>query len=114
EAAWQGCPDLRPDEAFDRAWARSVLIDAVALLERDVRGAGRDQHFEIFQSYCVGRAADVTYQDLARRFGVGENDVRNRLREMRQQLREILSKIVREYLGPDADVEAELKFILGQ
>jgi RNA polymerase sigma factor (sigma-70 family) len=114
EAAWQGCPELRPDEAFDRAWSRSVLREAVALLERDMRNAGRERAFALFQSYSIDRTDDVTYQALAQRFEMSEHDVRNRLREVRQQLREILRKLVREYLAPGDDVEAELKFILGQ
>ncbi len=66
-----------PEAAFDEAWSRQVLDEAVA-----------------------------------RRFGVNEDAVRNRLREARHQLRRIVVQVVREYLAPDADPEEEIRALL--
>jgi RNA polymerase sigma factor (sigma-70 family) len=112
EAAWQSHPDLPPDEAFDRAWARTVLLDAVERLKRELLSSGRVRPFEIFEAYCL-KDEKVTYQALAQRFGVSEDEIRNRLREVRLRLREILRRLVREYLGPDENIDQELAFILG-
>ncbi len=113
EAAWSEHPDLPPDEAFDRAWARGALLDAVADLERELEAADKGVQFRIFRDYCLGEG-DVTYDEVARRHGVSADDVRNRLREARARLREILRRRLREYLGPGDDVAAEIAFVLSK
>jgi RNA polymerase sigma factor (sigma-70 family) len=102
--------DLRtPEQAFDREWARGVLAEAVARL----RKASSPVAFGIFQEYCLEESG-ASYADLARRHQIREDDVRNRLRETRQQLREILEDLLRDYLLPGQDVDAELRFILSK
>jgi len=98
-----------PEEAFDREWARGVLIEATARLRKE----GQPVAFEIFREYCLEENG-ASYADLARKHGLAEDDVRNRLRETRLRLREILQDLLRDYLAPGQDVEAELRFILSK
>lgn len=98
-----------PEQAFDREWARGVLIEAVARLRRE----SAPVPFEIFREYCLEESG-ASYADLARRHGLSEDDVRNRLREARQRLKEILEGQLRDYLAPGQDLEAELRFILSK
>ncbi|HVE39777.1 MAG TPA: sigma-70 family RNA polymerase sigma factor [Planctomycetota bacterium] len=98
-----------PEQAFDREWARGVLVDAVARL----KGEAPPVAFEIFREYCLEESG-ASYAELARRHGIREDDVRNRLRELRQRLREILEAQLRDYLAPGQDLEAELRFILSK
>jgi RNA polymerase sigma-70 factor (ECF subfamily) len=102
--------DLRsPEQAFDREWARGVLADAVARLRKESAPAT----FEIFREYCLEESG-ASYADLARRHKVSEDDVRNRLRESRQRMRDILEDLLRGYLLPGQDLSAELRFILSK
>lgn len=102
--------DLRsPEQAFDREWARGVLAEAVARLRRSADPVA----FEIFREYCLEESG-ASYADLARRHKVSEDDVRNRLRESRQRLRDLLEDLLRDYLLPGQDVDAELRFILSK
>lgn len=98
-----------PERAFDREWARGVLDEAVARLRRESASVP----FAIFREYCLEETG-ASYADLARRHQVGEDDVRNRLRESRIRLREILEELLRGYLAPGQDLEAELRFILSK
>ena len=102
--------DLRaPEQAFDREWVRSVLAEAVAALRRESAPAP----FEIFREYCLEETG-ASYADLARRHQVSEDDVRNRLRETRIRLRDLVRDQLRNYLAPGEDLEAELRFILSK
>jgi RNA polymerase sigma-70 factor (ECF subfamily) len=102
--------DLRsPEQAFDREWARGILADAVARLRKESAPAT----FEIFREYCLEESG-ASYADLARRHKVREDDVRNRLRESRQRMRDILEDLLRDYLLPGQDLSAELRFILSK
>jgi len=98
-----------PEQAFDREWARGVLAEAVARLRKESAPAA----FEIFREYCLEESG-ASYADLAKRHQVREDDVRNRLREARLRVREILEDLLRDYLLPGQDVDAELRFILSK
>jgi len=71
--------------------------------------------YALFREYCLDpEGREPSYADLARRHGVSEDDVRNRLREARLRGREILKDMLRDYLLPGEDVEAELRFVLSR
>lgn len=106
EAAWKD-DRLTPEQAFDREWVRGVLLEATARLRQESKPAA----FEIFRQYCLEESG-ASYGELARRHGISEDDVRNRLRETRQRLREILEEQLRDYLSPGMSVEEELRFVL--
>lgn len=113
EAEWRAAsaPEVAPEVAFDRRWARAVLDAALSRLREECA----EPAYSLFREYCLDPAAgEPSYADLARRHGVGEDDVRNRLREVRQRGREILKEMLRDYLLPGEDVEAELRFILSR
>ncbi len=101
-----------PEAAFDEAWSRQVLDEAVARLGERLERSGRGDAFAIFAAYALDPGDETTYDEVARRFGVNEDAVRNRLREARHQLRRIVVQVVREYLAPDADPEEEIRALL--
>lgn len=106
-------PAPSPEEAFDRAWARELLAAMLARLERELEAEGKTVPYRIFREYCLDPAEGVTYEALARRHGVKEDDVRNHLRAVRQRGRDILREMVSAYLLPGESVEDELRFVLG-
>lgn len=110
ESTWKN-EALSPEDAFDREWVRNVLTEAAGRLRDELRAKGRPAVFELFREYCLEESG-ARYGDLAREYGLSEDDVRNRLRESRQRMREILEDLLRDYLVPGQDVEAELRFIL--
>lgn len=106
EAAWREAgAGLSPDAAFDREWARGVMLEGVRRLREEIPA----DRFALFQKICQ----DASYEEAGRELGWSADDVRNRLREIRARLREILRDILRDTLGPEGDVEAELRLVLG-
>ena len=122
EREWISAEGASPEESFDRAWARQIMEQAIEELRKVLTAERREQMYELFRAYCLDPAGlagaggpppePPTYAELAARFGIGVDDVQNRLRAARQKLRLVLYEIVSTYLGPDADIEAELNFIL--
>jgi len=98
------------DALFDRAWAHALLLEAVARLEREPGASAL--HYETFRAYCLGE--EVTYEALAVTLGVTEEVIRGRLRAARRRLRVIVRQLLREYLGPEDDLERELASILSR
>src|SRR6185503_2976987 len=107
EALWkQQDPQVSPEAAFDREWARGVVTEMMRRLREEFRDQGKELYYEIFQEYCGdAAAADVSYEDLAKRHRVSADDVRNYLRVTRERGREILKDLLRNYLFPGENVE---------
>ncbi|HEX7900011.1 MAG TPA: hypothetical protein VF950_19750 [Planctomycetota bacterium] len=105
---------MTPDEAFDRAWARDVLEEMTSRVRAALDIEGKPKLFEIFREYTLDGAAGVTYETLAKKHGLSLDDVRNGLRSVRERARDMLNDILRDYLFPGEDLEAELRFILSR
>ena len=116
EALWKQVQDrnLGPEDAFDREWARSLLTESLSRLEKELGGQGKGLSYQIFREYCVEDREPVSYDALARRHGVSEDDIRNALRAVRQRGREILRDLLRDTLLPGEDVERELRALLSR
>ncbi len=123
EASWKdarkGVPVSGPDDAFDREWARGVLLEAVSKLRQSLQAEGKEVYYAVFtEIWDDGESEDASgkssYTQLARKHGITESDVGNYLRLVRQRLRSILKEIVTGYLGPGENVEDEVKFILSR
>jgi RNA polymerase sigma-70 factor (ECF subfamily) len=123
EASWKdarkGVPVSGPEEAFDREWARSVLVEAVSRLRQSLQAEGKDLYYTIFSEVWSGGAPEgaspsSSYAELARKHGLTESDVGNYLRLVRQRLRSILREIVTDYLGQGEHAEDEVIFILSR
>ena len=116
EALWKKVEDrkLGPEEAFDREWARSLLAESMARLEKELGGQGKGLTYRLFREYCLDDDESVSYAELAKRHGVSEDDVRNGLRAVRQRGRELLREMLRDTLLPGEDVERELRLLLSR
>jgi RNA polymerase sigma-70 factor (ECF subfamily) len=110
EAAWQRLQHLPQEEIFDAAWARLVIARAVDLLRDEIAPT----RFAVFEAYALSDDPQITYREVAARFGISEDDVRNELRFARRSLRAIVRRVVLEYVGPDGDVEAEIALVLSR
>ncbi len=112
EQSWNAAPVDDPEKAFDREWVRLVLRDALALLREDMQRTGDGQSLAVFEAYCLNDDGDVSYQELAEQYHTNLDGIRNGLRATRQRLRKILREKLREYVGPDGDIEDELRFVV--
>jgi DNA-directed RNA polymerase sigma subunit (sigma70/sigma32) len=68
----------------------------------------------VFEAYCLDDDCRLTYEELGRREGLSEEEVRSRLRETRRRFRKVLRRVVREYMSPGETIDGELKFILAK
>jgi RNA polymerase sigma-70 factor (ECF subfamily) len=101
-------PDLAtPEEIFDRAWRNEILNHAF-LRVQERRGAS--PAFRIYQDYDLA-IERPTYQDLARRYGISEGEVKRHLVAVREELR---SEIRAELLRMDGDDRAEWDELFGR
>lgn len=98
------------DRIFLREWAIQVLAQAMRSLEEEYRTGGRSEEFlAIRQHLGDGPSAKSSYSDLARRLGLSESDIRNRMHRARGRLRGAILGVIRSYSAGEEDAQEELR-----
>lgn len=94
-------PEPGPSETFERAWARAVLAEACAQVERALVAEGRDRAWLVFRRHVIdGRS----YPDLEGEFALSRQQMADLVRgvttRLRSRIRELLDEEGR--FGDDA------------
>jgi RNA polymerase sigma-70 factor (ECF subfamily) len=77
-----------PERAFDLAWRKTLLAEAVDRVRRRLSSKERSLKFKIFEEHDLcPPASRPSGKGLAERFGLKEGDVRRYLFEVRQEIR---------------------------
>ena len=111
-------PDA-PSEAFDLAWARTLLAETLQRMEADCQQPGPDQPrrgyiWEIFQLRLlepIFNGAEVPpYDELIARFDLkSPTDASNTLLSAKRIFKAHLGRVIKEYAGQDAAAAAEIQ-----
>lgn len=105
--------ELTPEEVFERHWALTVLELALAELEREAETAGKKRKFERLKPYLVGGEPSVPYKEVGNELQMSPGAVKTAVYRMRQRFGHLLRNEIAETLASGADVEAELRHLLG-
>lgn len=98
-----------PEGTFDREWARSVIDEALRELEALYRAAGMEKAFKLFHLKHIEEPdEDLSYEALAKRFGLKATDVTNWLHRAKRKMQELVFRKVRETVDSDEQAEAEI------
>lgn len=104
---------IAPDEYFHREWVRSVFAVAVERLRERCESEGKRTQFAIFESYDLEDDRNVSYRELATRFGIAETQVTNYLSAMRRRFRETVLDALREVTATEQEFRAEARALFG-
>lgn len=115
-------PAPPPDEAFELAWARQVLVYAARRMRDACRDAGRADAWVVFEARVLGPTLEggdaVPLEQLVDRLGLASaQQASNLLVTAKRMFGRSLRDVIREYLADEAEVEAEvadLRRILGR
>jgi RNA polymerase sigma factor (sigma-70 family) len=100
---------------FHDEWIRSLFGHAVAQLEQECARRGKDVSFRLFERYELerGGAGKVTYEDLAKEFGIAPTQVTNFLAFARREFQRIVLQRLREITISDREFREEAKSLFG-
>jgi len=105
-------PDARaltPEEAFDRAWERMMLAQALQRLEQNLRSEGKEAYWEIFRSCEMESKNEASsYQEVADRLGLSRDTVKNHLTSARKSFLEAAKQVLAQYVDSSEDLSSEL------
>lgn len=100
-----------PEQAFERAWANSVLKLALARLAAEQEGIGRTAHFEALLPALTEQDDAAPHAEAAARLGVTENSLKVALHRLRKRLGELVREEVAGTLADPSELQDELRVL---
>jgi len=99
-----------PERLFQRQWALEVIKTALQRLREEFKSSDRLTEFEALSLYLsAGGKGAPTHAELARRLGISETDVNNRVHRLKKRYREIILEEIRAYSGTEEEAREELR-----
>jgi RNA polymerase sigma-70 factor (ECF subfamily) len=104
---------LGPDQLYDRQWAFTLLEQVNARLEREYADAGKASHLNALKPYLTEPRGNIPYVDLASTLGTTEGAARVAVHRLRKRFRELFREVITETVSEPAEVEEELRHVVG-
>ncbi len=99
---------------FAQEWARSIFSNALATLQQECEAKGKQTHFRLLELYDVEEGGkQLTYQQVARQFGLKASDVTNHLAYARREFRRIVLESLRGMTASEDEFRREARTLLG-
>jgi RNA polymerase sigma-70 factor (ECF subfamily) len=104
-----------PAQAYTRAWALTLMDEALARLADYFAAGGREALFEALLPTLEAPFADTTYEEVGARLGLSSGALRQAALRFRQRYRRLLLDVAGERLGitSEARLAEELRELLG-
>lgn len=101
-----------PERLYDRQWALTLLDSVFQSLRAEYAENGRRELFDRLKEFVTVDEDAGTHADAAKDLGTSAGAVKVAVHRLRRRFREELLKRVADTLGPDHDVEDEIRHLL--
>ena len=102
-----------PDQAYDRAWALTLLERNLVLLQREYAAQGKARLFDGLQGILSGEQSTQRYAEIGRGLGMSEAAVRMAALRLRRRYGELLRAEIAETVAQPELVDAEVRHMFG-
>jgi RNA polymerase sigma factor (sigma-70 family) len=103
-----------PETLFAREFARSLFGMTLERLRRELEQKGKALHFQLLELYDIEEGGkELTYEEVARRFGIKPTDVTNYLAYARKEFRRIVLDELRSMTATEEEFRREAQAVLG-
>ena len=113
EMAGQLASQPEAEEIFEREFVRALFERAVEQVRAEYERAGKSLQFVLFERYDIEPAEGVSYDTLAREFGLTQAQVTNGLAQTRRRFRECAIDALRSLCGSDDEFRREAADLFG-
>jgi RNA polymerase sigma factor (sigma-70 family) len=101
------------EQLFEKEWIRSLFALSVEDLRKLCEQRDRSRTFSLFEDYDLSENKEISYEQLAREYGVSVTDVTNALSWARREFREIALARLREISGSEDEFQREAQAVFG-
>jgi RNA polymerase sigma-70 factor (ECF subfamily) len=102
-----------PERNFDRQWALTVLERTMSTLEQECSSSGKADLFQEAKPLLTARPETGTYVEISKRLAISEGAIRVAVHRLRQRYGELLSSEIAQTVERPADVQQEIRYLLG-
>ena len=103
--------DLTPERLYERAWALTLLDQAIARLKEECLASGKGLQFEQFESFLTNEATQSDCAAAAAQLGMTAGAVAVAIHRLRQRYRELVREEVTHVVASPAEVEDEIRWL---
>ena len=100
-----------PDQDYDRAWAQSVLTNALSQLETECARTGHAALCAALEPVMFVDETALPYRKIAERLGMTEGAVKTAACRIRAMLRDLIREEVRQTVDNEEDLEEEIRYL---
>ncbi len=97
-----------PDKLFDRAWAVTVLQQAMRELERGYSNRGKAAVFKTLRVFVEGEKKPMSYEEAAEQCGMSLSAVKTAIFRLREDYGEAITQILAETVTTKEELDEEL------
>lgn len=103
---------VSPDRLFDQAWALLVIDRAQSFLCDEYKSNGKEAVYIKLVQFLPGESVEESQADAAKTLGMKHSAFRMELLRFKQRLADRIRADVTETVGPDGDVDLEVKNLM--
>lgn len=101
------------EEFFEKEWVRSLFALAVEELRELCIARERARTFHLFEAYDLQGDEKISYEQLAKEYGISVTDVTNALAWARREFRKIALERLRELCSSEEEFQREARTAFG-
>ncbi len=105
-------PARDPSEAYEAAWALTLLARALARLEAEQAAAGRSRQFDVLKPFLSSTPTRGDYEAAAQRLGTTRTNVAVWVHRLNARYAELVKLEVAATVQEPAEVEQEMRHLL--
>jgi RNA polymerase sigma factor (sigma-70 family) len=102
-----------PEQLFERKWAHLLLGRALESVRRQYEKTGHADEFEALKNCLAGSGQHAPYAEIGANLGLSEGAVKMATHRLRRRFGEALRAEVAETVADPAEVEDEMRYLLG-
>ena len=104
---------LSPDAFYERRWAVALLDHAFKALELEQALTGKKEQFAVLSEFLMVHGKEAQHGLAAEKLGISEGTARVAVHRLRKRFRELLREHVAATVDSEAEVDDELRHLLG-
>ena len=102
------------EEFFEKEWLRSLFSLAIEELHQYCTAQDRERTFRVFEAYDLEDRDKISYDQLAKEYGISVSEVTNALAWARREFRRIALELLRELCGSEEEFRREARAAFGR
>jgi RNA polymerase sigma factor (sigma-70 family) len=104
-----------PEEVFEKEWIRSLFSTALEAFRQKCEEQGKTIQFQVFEAYDIEKdpGTKLSYDDLAKKFGLSVTTVTNYLSFARREFRNTVLLMLEETSGNEEEYRADARRLFG-